>query len=106
MHRRTFGEAVATLRRERGLTQKELASRIRRDESKAISPQYLNDIEHDRRRPLSENFIAAVADALEADPAYLTYMAGQFPLELRELQLDEEQLRIAIQAFRRATLDG
>ncbi len=48
----TFGLAIAKARKAKGLSQKELAALVVKDEEGgAISPQYLNDIEHDRRSP-------------------------------------------------------
>lgn len=99
----SFGQTIVSLRRERGLNQKELASKIRReDSSDPISPSYLNDIEHDRRNPTSDHLIQQIADALSVDAAFLTFLAGQLPTEMRELALDEEQLQRAIKAFKAA----
>ena len=42
----TFGRAIATARKEKGLSQKDLAALILKEDGTAISPQYLNDIEH------------------------------------------------------------
>ena len=47
----TFGGAVASARKALGLSQKELASRVLKEGGTSITPQYLNDIEHDRRSP-------------------------------------------------------
>ena len=41
----TFGEFITHRRKELGLTQKEVAARIKQDDGKALSVQYLNDIE-------------------------------------------------------------
>jgi transcriptional regulator with XRE-family HTH domain len=97
----TFGQAVTTLRRERGMNQKELAARIRRETGAPISATYLNDIEHDRRSPSSDHLIHQMADALGTTPSFLTFIAGTLPVEIRDLPLDEERLRRAIEAFRR-----
>ena len=47
----TLGEVVRTARKERQVSQKELATRLKNKDGDAISPQYLNDIELDRRIP-------------------------------------------------------
>jgi transcriptional regulator with XRE-family HTH domain len=96
----TFGEAVVSLRRGRGLNQKELAGRVQREDGSAISPAYLNDIEHGRRNPSSDHLIQQFATALEADPSFLTFLAGQLPPEIRDLPLDQDKLRAALNAFR------
>jgi hypothetical protein len=46
---------------------KDLASRVLREDAEAISPQYLNDIEHDRRSPSSDRMVQQFADALGID---------------------------------------
>lgn len=96
----TFGQAISALRRDQGLNQKELASRIQREDGACISAQYLNDIEHDRRNPSSDHLIRQMATALHADPSFLSFMAGQLPPEIRDLPLDEARLRRALAAFR------
>lgn len=99
---RTFGRTILERRRELGLTQKELASRIRRDDDQgAISPQYLNDIEHDRRSPTAHHLIEQLARMLKLDVAYLAYLAGQFPKESSRQRLDEGRFTEAWSAFRR-----
>jgi hypothetical protein len=45
----------------------------------AISPRYLNDIEHDRRSPSSDRMVQQFADALGIDRDWLYYLAGRFP---------------------------
>src|SRR3990172_9038072 len=47
----TFGQFVAEKRKEAGLSQKQLAAMIKKEDGQSSSPQYLNDIEHDRRSP-------------------------------------------------------
>lgn len=98
----SFGQAVTTLRRRRGLNQKELAARIQREDGATISPTYLNDIEHDRRSPSGDHLIRQIALALRTDEGFLSFIAGQLPAEIRDLPLDEARLRKAIAAFRRA----
>lgn len=54
----TFGRAIADARKKIGLTQKELAAQAIGEEEIAISPQYLNDIERDRRSPSSDRIVS------------------------------------------------
>ena len=61
----TFGSYISQQRRARGLSQKQLAEEIRREEGGPISPQYLNDIEHDRRSPSSDHMINEFARVLD-----------------------------------------
>jgi transcriptional regulator with XRE-family HTH domain len=82
----TFGTLIATARKKKGLTQKSLASRIKRheDEQESISAQYLNDIEHDRRNPPSEHIIGQLARELGLSKDRLCLMAGMLPAQDHE----------------------
>jgi hypothetical protein len=46
-----FGELFRERRKRAGLTQRELAARIMLDEGRPMSPPYLNDLEHNLRKP-------------------------------------------------------
>ena len=54
---KTFGGAISEARKAKGWALKDLASRVLREDKEAISPQYLNDIEHDRRSPSSDRMV-------------------------------------------------
>ncbi|MCB1783974.1 MAG: helix-turn-helix transcriptional regulator [Alphaproteobacteria bacterium] len=47
----TFGGLISETRKGKGISQKELAAKILKEDGEAIAPQYLNDIEHGRRTP-------------------------------------------------------
>jgi transcriptional regulator with XRE-family HTH domain len=68
----SFGKAISSARKALGLSQKELAAKIRKEDGEAITPQYLNDIEHDRRSPQSDHLVREFARVLkiEKDPLY------------------------------------
>jgi transcriptional regulator with XRE-family HTH domain len=99
----TFGELIAEARKARGISQKDLAARIKREDGKAISPQYLNDIERDRRNPPSEHLILQLATELGLSKDYLVLAAGSLPRELEERMrgADPKAVEKAFQAFRR-----
>lgn len=97
----TFGQVVAAERKKLGLSQKDLAGRIRKEDGVPISPQYLNDIERDRRNAPSEYLIAQFAGELGVDPDYLYYLAGQIPQDLRDGSRPQEEVQAAFVAFRR-----
>ena len=61
---KTFGAILSEARKAKGMSQKELAAKVRGEDGQAISPQYLNDIEHDRRNPPSEFLIGQIAELL------------------------------------------
>jgi transcriptional regulator with XRE-family HTH domain len=96
----TFGGVISTKRKEKGLHQKELAGRILREDGQSISPQYLNDIEHDRRSPSSDLMIKQIAEILDLPPDYLHYLAGKFPSESLDRTASPEQVQEAMYAFR------
>ncbi|MPR06297.1 helix-turn-helix transcriptional regulator [Microvirga tunisiensis] len=98
----TFGSFIVKRRKELGLSQKELAQLILREEDdKPISPQYLNDIERDRRNPTSDHIIQQFASSLKMKPEYLFYLAGTLPTYAREADIAPEKVIEIFQAFRR-----
>ncbi len=100
---KTLGELICNRRKELNLSQKELAIRILREEdNKPISPQYLNDIEHDRRTPSSDHLIRQFAIALDVEPDFLFFLAGAIPGELRSKPRTQEEVVQFFSAFRRS----
>ncbi|MDP2738784.1 MAG: helix-turn-helix transcriptional regulator [Pseudorhodobacter sp.] len=98
----TFGQAISKARKALGLSQKELAARVMKDEGgSSISPQYLNDIEHDRRSPTSDHLIRQFATVLEVDEGYLFVLAGKIPDELRRAANDQDKIVAAFTNFRK-----
>lgn len=97
----TFGQVIAAERKNLGLSQKDLAGRIFKEDGTPISPQYVNDIERDRRNAPSEHLIGQFASVLQLDPDYLYYLAGQFPEDLRDVSRSREEVQEAFVAFRR-----
>ena len=53
----TFGKEIARLRKKLSMSQKDLADLVLKEDNTHITPQYLNDIEHDRRNPSSDSII-------------------------------------------------
>ena len=97
----TFGRAISNARKEKGWSLKDLASQVRREDRQTISPQYLNDIEHDRRRPSSDRMVQQFAEVLEIDRDWLYYLAGRFPEDVRQERYSEQEVRRRMVAFRR-----
>lgn len=98
----TFGQAISKARKTLGLSQKELATRVMKEEGGgSISAQYLNDIEHDRRSPTSDHLIRQFATVLEVDEGYLFVLAGKIPDELRRAAQTEEKIVAAFANFRK-----
>ena len=100
---KTFGRAISEARKELGWSQKELASKIRREDELPISPQYLNDIEHDRRSPSSDRMVQQFAEVLEIKADWLYYLAGRFPTWVRQQNLSEKEItRMMNVAYRKS----
>ena len=99
----TFGKIIGDARKKAELSQKELASRIKKEDGNSISAQYLNDIEHDRRNPPSEFLIGQFAKELKLSKEYLVLAAGNLPAELQRTlaSLNPEKVEKAFSAFRR-----
>lgn len=77
----SFGERVRKLRLERGLTQQELADRLR------VSVSYISKVENEKLHfgdyP-SEKFIHKLADTLEADEDELLVLTDRVPKAIRK----------------------
>ena len=102
----TFGRTIADARRNVGLSQKDLAARITKEDGSPISPQYLNDIERDRRNPPSQYLLKQLAQELHMPEDYLSFLAGQFPEDVRAGSYQPERVTAAMQAFRRTLREG
>ena len=98
----TFGQQISEARKGLGLSQKDLAASITKEDGQSISPQYLNDIEHDRRNPPSEDMIYQFAKKLKIEVEILFYLTGKIPEELQRGTKEKEKIVAAYQAFRRA----
>lgn len=88
------------------MSQRELAALVVKEDGRAISPQYLNDIERDRRNPPSGFMIEQLAELLGVPRDMLYHLAGEVPKDLRETEADEERVMEAWTAFRKAWRGG
>ena len=79
---KTFGRIIAEGRKALGISQKDLAAKTRKEDGQSISPQYLNDIEHDRRDPPGGFILDQLAKNLKLSKEYLTAAAGKWPADL------------------------
>lgn len=101
----TFGQVIATARKDLGISQRELAQKVLKEDGRPISPQYLNDIERDRRNPPGDHLLEQFARELTLDKDYLYFVAGKFPSDVRSGTSSPKQVEEALRAFRR-TLRG
>jgi transcriptional regulator with XRE-family HTH domain len=99
----SFGRAVSSARKAKQLSQKELAAIIKKEDGESITPQYLNDIEHDRRSPSSDHLVKQFSKVLHIDANVLYSIAGILPEEDRKLvkRATAEKITEAFMAFRK-----
>lgn len=93
-----FGKLISKERKAKGLSQRELASRI------GVSGPYLNDIEHGRRNPPSEEIVTQMAKALGIPEDHLCALAGSMPADIQKAAetQDPEKFQKEFGVFRRA----
>ena len=89
----TLGAVIREARESAPLTQAMLANHA------GISPQYLNDIERDRRTP-SEPVANALALALGLEMEWLSYLCGRFPGWLMHPDATRASIVAGFAAFR------
>lgn len=100
----SFGGAIASGRKAKSMSQKDLAAKIIKEDGQPITPQYLNDIEHDRRSPSSEHIIRAFAKVLGIKEEALYGLSGVLPEHDQELvrRATPKKVDAAFLAFRNA----
>jgi len=99
----TFGQAISDARKLKQLSQKQLAAMVLKSDGNAISPQYLNDIERDRRNPPGEYLINQFAKILDIPEEYFYFLANAIPPKYRRFNPDNPtQVLEAFEAFSRS----
>ena len=98
---KTFGELIAEGRKRAKLTQRELAARIRVEDGRPISPPYLNDLEHNLRKPPRGHLIEQFARHLDIEADLLYFAAGRVPSDIHPGSASEDQVMAAYRAFRK-----
>ena len=96
-----FGQVIKRQRRELGLTQRDIAMRIRFEDGRAISGPYLVELEHSTRRPPRAYLIEQFARALNLKADVLYFAAGRLPADLEGRDVSDALVVVAFQAFRR-----
>lgn len=103
----TFGQAIATARKKKLLSQRQLSSMVLKEDGNPISAQYLNDIERDRRNPPGEYFISQFAKILETPEEYFFFLAHQIPPKYRQdAPGNPARIQKAFEAFARSYRRG
>lgn len=97
--KRTLGQIIREARIKKEMTQKDLAAKVKKEDGTPIAPQYLNDIEHDRRSP--SQFVARqIAKELELDADILIFLSGSIPKDIVQ-KASEEAVQEAFRVFRK-----
>jgi len=98
----TTGRAIIAARKRIGMSQKDLAASVLREDGIPISAPYLNDIEHDRRNPPSSHLLREFARVLGLSYEYLLFLSGELPDVRRDTDdISPEDVEAAFQSFRR-----
>jgi transcriptional regulator with XRE-family HTH domain len=96
----SLGSVLADARKQIGYSLREVAERVKKEDGESISPQYLNDIEHDRRIPSSE-ILRGLSRTLKIAEDYLNFLAGSLPRDMKGRVVSEETVVAAYQFFRK-----
>jgi len=98
---KTFGQVITEARKKAGLTQKEVAERLRREDGRKVLPPYLNDLEHDRRYPPENAVIDQLAKILGVSADVLYFHANRLSDDINRAA-DGADVQAAFRAFRKA----
>lgn len=96
-----FGDYIAARRKALKLTQKEVAARVKKEDGSKISDQYLNDVEHERRKAPPDQLLEQIGLALNIPADVLYFLAERMPPDVKLRNIPEERILAAYQAFRR-----
>jgi transcriptional regulator with XRE-family HTH domain len=100
---KTFGQVIA--RKKAGLTQKEVAEQLRREDGRKVLPPFLNDLEHDGRYPPENAVIDQLTNILRISPDVLYFYAKRLLSDIGR-DADDTQVEEAYRAFRKALDTG
>ncbi len=78
MEHKTFGQALREIRRNKDVTQRELAAAVNVDFS------YISKIENDRMPPPAADTIVKICEVLDVPPDNLLAMTGKMPTPIKE----------------------
>ncbi len=98
---KTFGQVLREARKEAGITQRELAARLKREDGRPVDPPYLNAVEHDPRYPPEDYLIEQMAKIVGISADVLYFHANRHPADVKA-DVDEERVESAYRAFRKA----
>jgi transcriptional regulator with XRE-family HTH domain len=97
---KTFGQVLREARKKAGLTQREVARRLRREDGRVVDPPYLNAVEHDHRYPPEDFIVEQLAKIVGISPDVLYFHANRQPPDVKT-EADLAQVEAAYRAFRK-----
>jgi transcriptional regulator with XRE-family HTH domain len=98
---KTFGQVLREARKKAGVTQRELAARLKREDGRPVDPPYLNAVEHDHRYPPEDHLIEQLAKILGISADVLYFHANRHPADVKG-EVDQDRVEAAYRAFRKA----
>jgi transcriptional regulator with XRE-family HTH domain len=98
---KTFGQVLREARKEAGITQRELAARLKREDGRPVDPPYLNAVEHDHRYPPEDYLIEQMAKIVGISADVLYFHANRHPADVKG-EVDQDRVESAYRAFRKA----
>jgi len=101
MRVKTFGQVLREARKKTGITQRELAASLKREDGRPVDPPYLNAVEHDHRYPPEDFLIEQMARIVGVSADTLYFHANRQPPDVKA-DTDQERLEAAYRAFRKA----
>jgi len=97
----TFGEVISDLRTKRGLTLRELARQVLKEDGKPISFQYLSELENGSRNPPPDYLIDELATVLKVSRNLLFIHARRIPQDFLLTSITESEADKLYTTFRK-----
>src|SRR6516164_9164712 len=98
---KTFGQVLREARKKAGITQRELATRLKREDGRPVDPPYLNAVEHDHRYPPEDYLIEQMARIVGVSSDALYFHANRQPPDVKT-EAAQNRVEAAYRAFRKA----
>jgi transcriptional regulator with XRE-family HTH domain len=96
---------LAERRKELGISQKEMAARIKNRDGKPITSAYLNYLEHNRGKP-PDYLVDHFAEILRISRDVLYFWTRRMPPDIEPGEASPEKVTAAYRAFRRELKGG
>ena len=96
---KSFGESLRQLRKDRRITQRELASKI------GVDFSYISKIETGALEPPAEEIIIKISKVLEVDEESMIMLAKKIPTSYREIIVEDELAELFLRRVSKMSLD-